>query len=72
MTYTAETRPKIARSKQILGTTDGEINGNITKISGVENINDCVLSRKREWNDHISKMDDNRMVKAFDARKKME
>ncbi|XP_045473979.1 uncharacterized protein LOC123680232 [Harmonia axyridis] len=77
MTYTAETRPDTARTRQLLETTemrvlrriagktlfDREKSENIRRTCGVENINEWVLGRKREWNDHISRMDEERMVR---------
>lgn len=36
---------------------------NIRNICGVKNINDWVLNRKRQLNDHISRMDAKREVK---------
>ena len=32
-------------------------------MCGIENINDWVLKRKQEWNEHINRMDENRLVK---------
>lgn len=77
MTYTAETRPDTARTRQLLETTemrvlrriagktllDRERSEDIRKTCIVENVNHWVLGRKREWNAHIGRMDENRMVR---------
>lgn len=77
MTYTAETRADTARTRRLLETTemkilrrisgktllDRERNENIRQSSGVDNVNDWVLQRKRQWNDHINRMQDSRLVK---------
>lgn len=77
MTYTAETRPDTAKTKRILevgemkilrkiaGKTlfDRERSDNVRRTCGVDNISDWVLARKMEWNDHISRMDQRRIVR---------
>ena len=77
MTYTAETRPDTAKTKQLLETTemrvlrriagktllDRERNESIRRACKVENVNEWVLSRKEEWNEHISRMDNRRIVR---------
>jgi len=69
MTYTADTRPDTAKTKQLLEITemrvlrriagktllDRERNESIRRACKVENVNEWVLSRKEEWNDHISR-----------------
>ncbi|XP_045463812.1 uncharacterized protein LOC123673370 [Harmonia axyridis] len=77
MTYTAETRPDTAKTKRILevgemkilrkiaGKTlfDRERSDNVRRTCGVDNISNWVLARKMEWNDHISRMDQRRIVR---------
>lgn len=77
MTYTAETRPETRRTQRYLETSemktlrkiagktlwDRETNENIRRICGVENINTWVKSRKQEWNLHIDRMTEQRIVK---------
>ncbi|XP_030750469.1 uncharacterized protein LOC115878197 [Sitophilus oryzae] len=76
MTYTVETRPDTAKTKRFLETgeikifhktpgrmlLDRERSENIRQTCMVENINEWVLNRKREWNDHINRMDEGRIV----------
>ncbi|XP_030765794.1 uncharacterized protein LOC115889857 [Sitophilus oryzae] len=78
MTYTAETRPDTAKTKRFLETgemkilrkitsktlLDRERSNNIRKTCKVDNINEWVLSRSREWNEHISRMDEGRIVRS--------
>lgn len=77
MTYTAETRPDTEKTKRILevgemkilrkiaGKTllDRERSDNIRRTCRVDNITDWVLGRKMEWNGHISRMDQQRVVR---------
>ena len=77
MTYTAETRPDTSKTKQLLETTemrvlrritgktlfDRERSENVRERCKVENINNWVLNRKVEWNEHINRMDDRRIVR---------
>ncbi|XP_060524527.1 uncharacterized protein LOC132700944 [Cylas formicarius] len=77
MTYTAETRSDTAKTSRLLETTemkilrrisaktllDRERNENIRQSCGVDNVNDWVLQRKRQWNYHINRMQDGRLVK---------
>ena len=77
MTYTAETRPDTTKTKRILETCemkvlrkiagktllDRERSDNIKRTSKVENINEWILGRKHEWNAHISRMDQERIVR---------
>ncbi|XP_060522502.1 uncharacterized protein LOC132699671 [Cylas formicarius] len=57
------TEMKILR--RISGKTllDRERNENIRQSCGVDNMNEWVLQRKRQWNDHINRMQDGRLVK---------
>ena len=52
LTYTAETRPDRKRSEEI------------RRMCKIDNINDWVLQRKRNWNEH-SRMTDDRIVKTL-------
>ncbi|XP_057652719.1 uncharacterized protein LOC130891773 [Diorhabda carinulata] len=77
MTYAAETRPDTAKTKRLLKTSemkvlrkitgktllDRERSDDIRQKCRVENINEWVLSRKREWDEHISRMSEERIVK---------
>lgn len=77
MTYTAETRPDTTKTKQLLETTemrvlrrmtgktllDRERSESIRRTCNVESVNEWTLNRKKEWNEHISRMDDRRMVR---------
>lgn len=77
MTYTAETRPDTTKTKRILETgemkvlrkivgktlLDRERNENIRRSCQVDNINEWVVNRKIEWNEHIHRMDQDRIVK---------
>ena len=76
LTYTAETRPETLKTKQILETTEMKVvrkiagrtlfdrkrSEEIRRMSKIDNINDC-LQRKRNWNEHIPRMTDDRIVK---------
>ena len=77
MTYTAETRPETTKTKRLLQTTEMKIlrriagktlldlerNENIRTACNVDDINEWVHKRKEEWNRHIERMDDRRIVK---------
>ena len=77
LTYTAETRPETSKTKQILETTEMKVvrkiagrtlfdrkrSEEIRRMCKIDNINDWVLQRKRNWNEHISRMTDDRIVK---------
>ncbi|XP_056629875.1 uncharacterized protein LOC130440639 [Diorhabda sublineata] len=78
ITYTEETRPETERTKRMMGTAeikvlhriagktllDRERSENIRRLCKIDHVNEWVLSRKeREWNEHISCMDNNRLVK---------
>ena len=77
MTYTAETRPDTSKTKQLLETAemgvllritgktlfDRERSENMKERCKVENINNWVLNRKVEWNDHNNIMDDRKIVR---------
>ena len=78
MTYTAETRPETAKTKRLLETTemkvlrgiagktllDRETSENIRRTCGIEeDINCWVLKRKKQWNEHISRMKEERIVR---------
>lgn len=77
MTYTSETRPDTSKTKQLLETTemkilrrisgktllDRERSENIRGQCNVDNINEWVLQRKKQWNEHISRMANNRLVR---------
>ena len=77
MTYTAETRPDTSKTKKLLETTemkilrrisgktlmDRERNENIRQMCKTESINDWVLKRKQEWNQHINRMGEDRLVR---------
>ncbi|XP_057666772.1 uncharacterized protein LOC130900278 [Diorhabda carinulata] len=76
MTYTAKTRPETAKTKRMMERAemkvlrriarktllDRERSENIRKCK-IYDVNEWVLSRKKEWNEHISRMDNNRLVK---------
>lgn len=51
--------------RKIAGKTlcDRETNGNIRRICEVENVNTWVKNRKQEWNQHINRMTEQRIVK---------
>ena len=85
LTYTAETRPETSKTKQILETTemkvmrkiagktlfDRKISEEIRRMCKIDSINDWVLQRKRNWNEHISRMTDDRIVfysRSFDLK----
>uniref|UniRef100_A0AAR5Q6A8 Reverse transcriptase domain-containing protein n=1 Tax=Dendroctonus ponderosae TaxID=77166 RepID=A0AAR5Q6A8_DENPD len=61
MIYTAETRPETS----ITGKTmlDRKRIENIGTACMVKNINEWVANRKKEWNEHISRMDHRRLVR---------
>ena len=77
LTYTAETRPETSKTKQILETTEMKVvrkiagrtlfdrkrSEEIRRMCKIDNINDWVLQRKKNWNEHISRMTDDRIVK---------
>ena len=72
MTYTAETGPNTSKIKQLLETTkmrvlrtlfDRERSENVRERCKVENINSWVLNRKVQWNKHLNRMDDRRIVR---------
>ncbi|XP_057671965.1 uncharacterized protein LOC130903732 [Diorhabda carinulata] len=77
MTYTAEIRTETAKTKRIIeiaeikvlrriaGKTllDRERSENIRRFCEIDDVNEWVLSRKKDWNEHISRMDNNRVVK---------
>ena len=77
MTYTAETRPETTKTRRMLETTemkilrkiagktmlDRERNENIRRTCGTEDVNQWLLGRKNEWNQHINRMEDTRVVK---------
>ena len=79
MTYTAETRPETAKTKRLLETTkmkvlrgiagktllDRETSENIRRTCRIEeDINCWVLKRKKQLNEHISRMDEKRKVRS--------
>uniref|UniRef100_A0AAR5PIR3 Reverse transcriptase domain-containing protein n=1 Tax=Dendroctonus ponderosae TaxID=77166 RepID=A0AAR5PIR3_DENPD len=77
MTYTAETRPETMKTKRLLETAEMKILRRITgktlldrarskdirTACNVKNINEWVANRKKEWNEHISRMDHHRLVR---------
>lgn len=77
MTYMAETRPTTTNTCRLLETAemktlrkiagktlmDRERSENIRSACNVDNINKWIHGRKQDWNDHISRMTDNRIVK---------
>ncbi|KAK5646720.1 hypothetical protein RI129_005184 [Pyrocoelia pectoralis] len=77
-TYNAETRVDTSKTNRILETSEikvlrrmtGRHYGNressedIRRTCKVENINEWVLHREHEWNEHITRMDEQRTVKA--------
>ena len=78
MTYIAETGPETAKTKRLLETTeikvlrgiaektllDKETSENIRRTCGIEeDINCWVLKRKKQWNQHISRMEEERIVR---------
>lgn len=77
MTYTAETRPQTSRTQRYLETSemrtlrkiagktlwDRETSESIRRICEVDNVNTWVKNRKREWNQHINRMTEQRIVK---------
>ncbi|XP_030760558.1 uncharacterized protein LOC115885711 [Sitophilus oryzae] len=78
MTYTAETRSATAKTRKSLETgemkilrkiagktlLDRERSDNIKQTCKVGSINEWVLSRRREWNEHIGRMDEGRIVRS--------
>ncbi|XP_044767088.1 uncharacterized protein LOC123322993 [Coccinella septempunctata] len=86
MTYCAETRADTARTKRLLETTemkvlrriagktllDGETSASIRKTCKTEDINEWALERKKEWNSHIDRMSNTRIVRiARDQRQRL-
>ncbi|XP_048522293.1 uncharacterized protein LOC125504409 [Dendroctonus ponderosae] len=77
MTYTAETRPETAKSKRLVETAemkiicritgetllDRERSEDVRTACNVNNINEWVANRKKEWNEHISRMNHHRFVR---------
>ncbi|XP_015182496.1 PREDICTED: uncharacterized protein LOC107069571 [Polistes dominula] len=77
LTYAAETKSETSKTRQIMEATEMKIvrriagkslwyrvrSEDLRKACQIENINDWVLSRKVEWNDHITRMTDDRVVK---------
>lgn len=77
ITYTAETRPETSKTKRLLETTEMKVLRRITgktlldrerseiirNTCKIEDINGWVSNRKKEWNAHINRMDDRRIVK---------
>ena len=43
--------------------TDRVRSENIRRMCGIKHIKDWVLKRKQEWNEHINRMDENRLVR---------
>ena len=77
MTYTEKTRPETAKTKRLLETTemkvlrgiagktllDRETSESIRRTCGIEeDINYWVLKRKKQWNEHISRLEEERIV----------
>lgn len=77
MTYAGETRPETSKTRRlmetaemkvlrrILGKTllDQERSETIRRNCQTENVADWVSNRKKEWNNHINRMDNNRIVR---------
>ncbi|XP_045466625.1 uncharacterized protein LOC123675320 [Harmonia axyridis] len=77
LTYTAETRPETAKTKRLMETTEMRVlrriagktlmnrntSESIRDACGVDNVNYWVLKRRKEWDEHISRMDEGRVVK---------
>ncbi|XP_044745133.1 uncharacterized protein LOC123306997 [Coccinella septempunctata] len=77
MTHTAESKPDTSRTRQLLETTemrvlrritgktlrDRERSENIRRECKTENINEWVRGRKVEWNRHIGRMTEDRLVR---------
>lgn len=54
MSYMTETRPATSKTQRYLATND---------MCTVENINTWAKHRKEEWNQHISRMSESRLVR---------
>ncbi|XP_044749727.1 uncharacterized protein LOC123310328 [Coccinella septempunctata] len=77
MIYTAETRPDTFKTRRLLETTemrvlrritgktmrDRERSENIRRECKTKNINESVKGRKMEWNRHIGRMTEDRLVR---------
>lgn len=77
LTYVAETRPETSKTRQIMEATemkivrriagrtllDRERSEDIRRACHIENVNEWVLGRKTEWNDHITRMAEDRLVR---------
>lgn len=77
LTYAAETRSDTKKTARMLEVTemktlrriaaktmrDGVTNREIRERCGVQNITEWVSRRRREWNDHISRMSEDRLVR---------
>ncbi|CAG9835898.1 unnamed protein product [Diabrotica balteata] len=77
MTYTSETRPDTSKTQQLLETAEmrllRRITGNtlrdrmrseeIRRKCNIPEINKWTLNRKKEWNEHINRMEETRLVR---------
>ncbi|XP_043494653.1 uncharacterized protein LOC122519338 [Polistes fuscatus] len=77
LTYAAETRPETSKTRQLMEAVEMKIIRRITgkslwdrqrsealrRTCQIDNINDWVLGRKIQWNDHITRMTGDRIVK---------
>lgn len=77
ITYAAETRPDTAKTMQMMRTTEMKVlrsihgktlhdrarNEDIREWSKIQDIGRWVRQRRRHWNKHVRRMDDNRLAK---------
>lgn len=68
--YRTEQKQKTSGNKQCESPTKNywknaaeQEGDNIRRKCKVKNVNDWILSRKREWNEHISRMDNEKIVR---------
>jgi hypothetical protein len=83
LTYASETRAETAYSQQLLRTTEMKTiraiqgktlrdkirSGHLRHLSGIQDIIKWIKVRRREWDAHVERMEDNRLAKiARDSR----
>ena len=83
MAYTAETRPNTAKTTRMLETAEMRTlrtianktirdrirSEKIREELKIDQITEWIKNRKDEWNEHVSRMDDSRLVKIARDRK---
>ena len=77
MNYTADTRPDTTKTKRQMEAThvkimrwiieqtfyDGEANETIKRQSNLEDINEWVLKERKEWKEHVDRIDITRLIR---------